>query len=121
MTKENDRYMMLINVTERIIRYFNKHCPGQMKLKFDRIDNELKYNGDSVNYWCNIFKLNTDLNKLEKLEHFLFGNRTCCYESFMNYLNGHPWWETSGLQPLFNISQPESLEEWSIRLDLIGA
>lgn len=121
MTKENDRHMMLIDITERIIRFFNMHCPGKTRLKFDRIDSELKYNVGSINCWSNVFSFKSGLNKHEKLEHFLFGNKTCCYESFMSYLHGYQVWATSELQPLFNISQPESLEEWSIRLDLIGA
>ena len=121
MTKENDRHMMLIDVAERITQYFNRHCPGKIRLKFDRTDNELKRDVDSTDNWCNVFDVDVGLDKYEKLEHFLFGNHACFYESFIDSLHRDQTWATSGLQPLFNISRPESLEEWNIKLDLIGA
>lgn len=110
----------MIEVFNRITSIINNDSSSNIKIQIR--NNRIKFSNRIADEWRDWFNNSRNYQLLDDLHCFLFGcdvSGNPRLGSILDYVM-HAKYDFKSCKMLSTISQPESLEEWNIKLDLLG-
>ena len=111
----------MIEVFDRITSIINNDSSSNIQIQIR--NNRIKFRYRIAETWRGWYSNSRNCQLLDDLNVFLFGHDTSGNPrigSILDYIILATKYDLKSCKMLSTISQPESLEEWSIKLDLLG-